>query len=111
MEIFTLSNNVKVLEEGLLNSVIIMNDIPFLLRQDNARTHTAAYTRDRFEPHHVTVLEWPAASSEFKPYRKRLTDRERPCRQTAAQTNRRVENNNDSGAELYGQHAATHCPA
>ena len=36
--------NCEILEEGLLNSAIITNDIPFLLQQDNTKTHITAYT-------------------------------------------------------------------
>lgn len=37
-----------ILGEGLLLSNIVTNDLPYVLQQDNARPHTAAYTRDWF---------------------------------------------------------------
>lgn len=46
---------------------IVTNDLPYVLQQDNARPHTATYTRDWFTQNHVTVMEWPAASPDLNP--------------------------------------------
>ena len=56
-----------ILGEGLLNSTIATNGIPYEFQQDNATPHTSAFTRDWFRRHHVTTLEWPAASPDLNP--------------------------------------------
>ncbi|XP_062587003.1 uncharacterized protein LOC134248607 [Saccostrea cucullata] len=37
------------------------------IKTDNARPHTARYTRDWFTQNHVTVMDWPAASPDLNP--------------------------------------------
>ena len=56
-----------IIEEGLLNSGITTNYIPFLLQKDIARPHIVAFTRDWCERRHVTVPECPAASPSLNP--------------------------------------------
>lgn len=67
MEIYPQSSTVKFLGEGLLLSNIVTNELPYVLQQDNARPHTATYTRDWFTQNHVTVMEWSAASPDLNP--------------------------------------------
>jgi hypothetical protein len=57
----------EILEEGLLLSNIVTNNLPYVLQLDNDRPHTATYTRDWFTRNHVTVMEWPAASLDLNP--------------------------------------------
>jgi hypothetical protein len=44
----------EILEEGLLSSNIVTNDLPYVLQQDNARLYTATYTLDRFTQMRIT---------------------------------------------------------
>jgi tRNA A37 threonylcarbamoyladenosine biosynthesis protein TsaE len=45
----------------------VTNDLSCVLQQENARPHTATYTRDCFMENHVVVMEWPGASADLIP--------------------------------------------
>lgn len=53
------NSNVKILQEGLLDSAIGQSYILFALQQDNARPHTSVFTERRFTDSNV---DFPTAS-------------------------------------------------
>ena len=52
----------EILENCLLNSAIITNDITYFLQHANAQKHLSPYFS---KGHHMTILGWPAVSPDL----------------------------------------------
>ncbi len=58
----------EMLEHSMLPSADkLYGDADFILQQDLAHAHTAKGTKNRFNDHGVTVLDWPADSPDLNP--------------------------------------------
>ncbi len=58
----------KILEHFMLPSADkLYGDVDFIFKQDLALAHTAKGTKNWFNDHGVTVLDWPANSSDLNP--------------------------------------------
>ena len=58
---------INTLENYLFPFVNEFHEAGYIFQQDNASIHTSRQTNQWFQEHNVTVLDWPALSSDLNP--------------------------------------------
>ena len=57
----------EILQNGLLPSLDLFDDINFIFQQDNAPVHTSRRTREWMQAEDIDLLPWPSKSPDLNP--------------------------------------------